>query len=259
MKLFRFPDIEQLRNAIRTVKDRCEYHKLPLPTLTFKGTVKLHGTNAGVVKDLTTGEIWVQSRGQIITPTDDNEGFAKFVAANSIVFQTMFKTAQDLYQPGDDQAKPTHIAIFGEWCGKGIMKGVAINQLDRRFVQFGIRAIVDQEDPIMNWMSPAIQAEVVKQGNGADVYCIHNFPTYEVEVDFSKPEIAQNEFVRITNEVEAECPVGKFFIANEVNGCEVSMENGKLISNKKIPSIVEIEVKKLLLTFPESTKLVLSI
>lgn len=47
--------------------------------------------------------------------------------------------------------------------------------------------------------------------NGAPIYCIEKFPTYKLEIDFADPAQAQNELVRITTDVEAECPVGKAF------------------------------------------------
>lgn len=217
MKHFGFPSIDQYRNAVRTVRDRCEYHGLPLPTITFQGTVKLHGTNAGVVQDLRTGEVWAQSREQCITPLSDNAGFARFVDDNGIVFKNLFKTVQDLCGSGDDLSKPTHLAIFGEWCGKGIMKGVAINQLEKRFVIFGVRVITDGEEPILRWLSSDQVKKIVNSDSprwpwpNDKIFCIYNFQTWELDIDFSKPELAQNELVRITNEVEAECPVGKFF------------------------------------------------
>lgn len=259
MKHFSFPSIEQFRSAVKTVRDNCDYHGRPLPTITFEGTVKLHGTNAGVVKDLSTGEIWAQSREQLITPGSDNAGFAQFVAVNGNTFQTLFDAAQDQCGLGADQLVPTHLAIFGEWCGKGIMKGVAINQLEKRFVVFGIRVIADSDEPKMYWLSSDQMRTVVASVNNDKIFCIVNFKTWTLDIDFAKPELAQNELVQITNDVEAECPVGKAFIASEVNGCEVWMNNGKLDSTKTIPPIVEVEVKKLFLFLPESTKIVLSV
>ena len=225
MKHFGFPSIDQYRNTIKTIKDRCEYHGLPLPTITFNGSVKLHGTNAGIVKDLSTGEIWAQSREQLITPESDNAGFARFVADNRIHFQQLFTIAQDLCGPGDAVLNPTHLAIYGEWCGKGIMKGVAINQLDKMFVIFGLRVINDVgETPVMRWFNCdelLILTGELQHPNGDGVmeldhtkpriFCIESFQTWQVDVDFSKPELAQNELSAITVAVEAECPVGKAF------------------------------------------------
>ena len=61
MKTFkRFPSIEQFRSVVKQVKDTSSYvgqdgegkpifdYTRPLPTITFTGTVKLHGTNAAI-------------------------------------------------------------------------------------------------------------------------------------------------------------------------------------------------------------------
>jgi hypothetical protein len=49
------------------------------------------------------------------------------------------------------------------------------------------------------------------QSNEQGIYHIGQFPTYEVEIDFENPELIQNTLIEITNKVENECPVGKFF------------------------------------------------
>jgi len=43
------------------------------------------------------------------------------------------------------------------------------------------------------------------------VYCIHDFPRYECEIDFDNPHMIQNELNKITELVGDECPVGKAF------------------------------------------------
>jgi len=60
--MIKYPSIEQFRNIIRKVKEKTDYvgkdtngdniylHTKDYPILEFKGTVKLHGTNAGIVK-----------------------------------------------------------------------------------------------------------------------------------------------------------------------------------------------------------------
>jgi hypothetical protein len=48
------------------------------------------------------------------------------------------------------------------------------------------------------------------------IYSIKEFPTYELEVDFTDPDAALAQAMAITNEVEQECPVGKAF---GVTGC----------------------------------------
>lgn len=60
--MIKFPSIEQYRNIIREVKTNHDYqgkdeseqpiyqHLSSYPIIKFEGTVKLHGTNASVVK-----------------------------------------------------------------------------------------------------------------------------------------------------------------------------------------------------------------
>jgi len=43
------------------------------------------------------------------------------------------------------------------------------------------------------------------------IYNINDFRTYQITVDFNYPELAQNRFVELVNDVENECPVGKAF------------------------------------------------
>src|SRR3990170_1416693 len=75
----------------------------------FANGICVHNTHGAYVES-PTGECWFQSRENIITPEKDNAGFA----------------------------------MFGEWCGGGIQKGVALNQLLKMFVIFGI-ALVDAD------------------------------------------------------------------------------------------------------------------
>ena len=89
-KFCSFPEIGQYRQIVKTITERERYigkdedgnkiydHSKMLPVQKWTGTVKQHGTNAGVTinKD---GEIWAQSRSNIITIQSDNAGFAFFV------------------------------------------------------------------------------------------------------------------------------------------------------------------------------------
>lgn len=219
MKHFGFPSIEQFRNIVRQVRDTCEYHQLPLPKIWFKGTVKIHGTNAGIVNDVNTGEIWTQSREQLITPKQDNAGFAAFVFKpdNHILFTKLFKKAQDLCVEEGILPGFTHIAIFGEWCGKGIMKNVAVNQLEKRFVVFGIRVIKyegENEDgaiQTLEWLTDSQVRQVIEIHSDHNVFNIYTFKNWSIQIDFANPELSVNKMVELTNEVEAECPVGAAF------------------------------------------------
>lgn len=47
--------------------------------------------------------------------------------------------------------------------------------------------------------------------NKKNIYFVDQFPTKTISIDFNNPERAQHELVKIMEEVEAECPVGKAF------------------------------------------------
>ena len=79
MTFYVYPSTEQFRRIVRSMKK--QYRDNQLPTITFQGTVKLHGTNAAIVshKD---GTLTIQSRGRILSAESDNAGFADFVLRN---------------------------------------------------------------------------------------------------------------------------------------------------------------------------------
>jgi hypothetical protein len=101
------------------------------------------------------------------------------------------------------------IVIFGEWCGRGIQKNVAISELDKMFVIFAVKLIFTNETS--QWIKTNSVSEPVTGEEEIRVYDIEEFPTYEIDIDFKYPEIAQNKMIEITEEVEKECPVGKHF------------------------------------------------
>lgn len=199
-----FPSIEQFRNVIRTVNERAKHHNVPVPKLWFHGTVKLHGTNAAVARTV-GGDLWAQSRTQIITPENDNAGFAAFVAANRAQFVALLDEAESY----DRASTGSVVAIYGEWCGGNIQKGVALNQLPKMFVVFAIRIKRGEENSF--WFLPS-QIRAVFGGcelTNEAIKNIEHFPSWDMDIDFANPALSQNALGEITAAVEAECPAGK--------------------------------------------------
>jgi hypothetical protein len=175
--------------------------------LKFEGTVKLHGTNAAVGID-NLCNVWFQSRDNIITPEHDNAGFAMFGTANMGVFLDI---ASEVVINATIDAVDTanyDVLIFGEWCGGNIQKNVAICQLPKMFVIFGI-ALVDAEGN-KTYLTRK-QVEDVTLGSSVDtnIFCIYQFPTFGCSIDFENPHEIVEFLNARTTEVEAECPVGK--------------------------------------------------
>ena len=212
-----FPSIEQFRNVVKHVRDRAKFHQVPVPTITFVGTVKLHGTNAAIcnyVDPKSDVEIWAQSRSNVITPESDNAGFAKFVVENNSVLIDLCDSVRDYIEGEPFMKKENIIAIYGEWCGSGIQKGVAISQLPKMFVIFAIAIIdaseIDQNGNVKyNWLSrDQIEAITDIVEFPSNIKSIYDFDTWEIDIDFNSPESVQNQLGRFTEEVERRCPVG---------------------------------------------------
>lgn len=186
-----YPSILQFRHAIKyaTYYPRDDY------TIDYIGTVKLHGTHTDIVQD-EDNNIIVQSRNRVITPNSDNLGFAAFVDNLSNV-GNLFKTIQQTL--GTDVKT---IMVCGEWCGKGIQKGVALSKVPPMWVIFDIK--VDGR-----WVNMSDFSHI--HDNKQNIYNILQFKTWRVTIDFKDYDKVQEDIIEITNEVEQECPVGLYF------------------------------------------------
>jgi len=111
------------------------------PVVLYWAKVKLHGTNAGV-KVTPDGQVFALSRSAVITPESDNAGFARFVHENQTEFAKLARPSGD-------------VIVYGEWCGKGIQKGVAVSEIaERVYAVFAVRMmrqggnelVVDREE-----------------------------------------------------------------------------------------------------------------
>jgi len=240
--MIKFPSIEQFRNVIRHVQTHSRFvgkdengdaiydHSKPLPTLKFRGTVKLHGTNAGIVYDMDTHQLTFQSRERELSLTSDNAGFMLAQMKNEEVWRDVARQVTHEILPHRDVAK---VAIFGEWCGAGIQKGVALTQLPKMFIIFAVKSVFG--DGTTQWVPVG---EIDLHLPEDNLFNIDTFPTYEIDIDFNFPEIAQNKMIEITEEVEKECPVGKAFF-NNMNGATVWLENGKVCSSVELTDEVK--------------------
>lgn len=218
MRMIKFPSIEQFRNIVADINRTYNFVGLdetgeaiydiskPKPVLTFKGTVKLHGTNAGVCFNMLEG-MWVQSRENIITPEKDNAGFAFFVETNRGAFQNLF---YDIMLRLNLDTNQNTISIYGEWAGKGIQKSVAIANLDKSFFIFGVKITPHPKDendkPVAYW----VDSSYLKCPE-ARIFNIEDYKTYSIDIDFNNPQLVQNQIIDMTIDVENECPVGKEF------------------------------------------------
>jgi len=208
-----FPKITLIKQIVQNVNHTAHYvgqdendqpiydHTILNPSLKFTGSVKLHGTNAGVCYSRAEG-IWAQSRKNVITIEKDNAGFAMFVERNKEAFQELFNQL-DEYIVDDN----TIITIFGEWAGGNIQKGVAINGLEKFFAIFGVKISITKENRF--WLTEDVYSKL--KNHDARIFNTLDWETYEIEIDFNNVEKSIQKLIDITDAVEKQCPVGKWF------------------------------------------------
>lgn len=252
-----WPDIRQFHQVRKDVQWRAQFtgkfdaDENPImdrtavaPKLMFEGTVKLHGSNAAVQlhKD---GSFVCQSRERIITPLADNAGFARFVETIPVAY---FDSLKELFPENWEV-----VAVFGEWAGPGIQKGVALTQLpNKSFFIFGAKVGNDEDSQwldVRNWPTD----------ESRNIFNIYNYPTFQLEIDFEAPDHAINRMNEITLEVEKECPVGKAFGHSGVGegvvwrsitpGWESSRYwykvKGQEHANSKVKKLASVDIEKL--------------
>lgn len=123
--------IERLHNVVRHLNLLKERDGTPQPVVTYRGKVKLHGTNCAV--QVRSEGVFMQSRTGLITPEADYKGFAKWATARGAG-----ASGGDHWRYFDSLTKD--ITIFGEWAGPGVEQGVALADLPEKvFAVFAIQ------------------------------------------------------------------------------------------------------------------------
>jgi len=267
MKQFkRFPSIEQFRSVIKQVKDTSSYvgqdeegkpifdYTRRLPTITFTGTVKLHGTNAAIGYSKQDG-LWCQSRERILSIEKDNAGFAFWVESNKGHFEnqlsliTVYSEAHDKYISHDT------VIMYGEWAGGNIQKGVGLSETNKAFYPFYLEYLEKGEV-----VEKAILLYGLTQDNwiydkDTNIYPITMFESYLIDIDFNCPELVQNKLAEITEAVENECPVAKYFGVSGIGeGVVWTAEwnnqvlrfkvKGEKHSSSKVKTLASVDVEK---------------
>lgn len=270
-----FPSIEQYRHVNATVNRQFNFvgldengeaiydHNKEKPTLRFKGTVKLHGTNAGICFNNEDG-MWAQSRENIITPESDNAGFAFFVESNREIFESMFAHVAEHH---NIDLNTNTISIFFEWAGSGIQKNVGISEIKKTAFIIGIKVTPHVENDEERKIKPAywIDSSNIRAVEKR-IYNILDFKTYEIDIDFNKPNESINKIIELTLEVENNCPVSKEFgvdgigegivFSTEFNGNVIRFKSKgekhagkskvktlKSVDNEKISALIELANK----------------
>ena len=191
-KFYGFGSIEQYRNF---VKDTQKYY--PNKKLMLQGTVKVHGTNASVVVK-PNGESYTQNKSRILSLKHDNMGFAAWHQSKAELFVRYAAMQRDIFK-----FKDADVIIYGEWAGKNIQKGVAVNEAQRFFYLFKVRLI--SEERIITNHPPIILAGDPRIVTAGDIWY------KELIFDSANPSSIVPQLEKYTKEVEEMCPVGAHF------------------------------------------------
>ena len=141
-ELIKWKSIEQFRNVVYFANNYLkEVHSLENFPIMYRGKVKLHGTNAAI--NFSRETVYAQKRNHIVSfrddkyPSDGHFGFTNFVAENF---------PDDVFALNNYHGiTANNVIVYGEWCGKGIQKGVASSQVEQKFFAiFAVKFVYDE-------------------------------------------------------------------------------------------------------------------
>lgn len=218
----KFPSIEALRNVqfkLRRAfqgddgKGNPVNPSVPLPTLTFRGTVKLHGTNAAAVLEVESGKMVYQSRDRQLSLSDDLFGFMNYMIERQDVVRRLALDALYTEESLRGRANPDYIAVFGEWAGASIQKtDIAVRGMDKIWAIVGVRLYYgDPNGELCEtlWLDP----DKIQNCNAHDhrIFNISEFGVHYLTLDMNDAARVEELIQAKTNEVDESCPIGRYF------------------------------------------------
>jgi hypothetical protein len=205
----RYGSTESFKNTVKNIQRLANYRKSveylgqddennPMldiitdnPIIEFTGFVKLHGTNASIQHFVDKDCFYFCSRERILSEGHDNYNFR----------ETM--TQYDLNLLFAKLNYKESCQIYGEWCGKGIQQNVAVSELERMFVIFGVKC-----DGVWQNLD---ELELEMPENRIFQINHPRFKRYSITIDFNNPQASEELLEAMVNEVEKCCPVGNAF------------------------------------------------
>lgn len=164
-----WPSIEQFHNVRRIFK---ALNPEGPHSISYRAKVKLHGTNAAV-HVTPEGELLCQSRERLITPGDDNCGFARWVHSHKDKWLKALR-------PGT--------VVYGEWAGPGVMKGVALGQIPEKV--FAVFAVLLYGREVEAVVTEPLAIKDLVMGTPAHILPWHGGLEVTVDWDASPEELA---------------------------------------------------------------------
>ncbi len=216
----KFPSLRQFRDVCKSVHkvnkggfshldedNNPVFKSTVLPKLDFEGTVKVHGTNAGICvwDDL---EVTYQSRNRLLGIGNDNAGFAGW--ATSVGEQYWIDHLAP-YLTTPEEGFQNGVFIYGEWCGQNIQGGVSITGMEKAFIVFSLIVVkVDKstgELVNMEFLDKDFY-ELDFENKGHRIFHTFDFETFEITLDFNDTDSMREILDTLRDKVEENCPVG---------------------------------------------------
>lgn len=223
MQLRKFPSIDQFRHVVEAVRHRAEYigqdandkpiydSARPKPRLTFQGTVKLHGTNAGIAFDLVEGTTEAQSRERILSLEEDHQDFCAW-SMSEVGAADLARLRKALLDGVARHAGETvALRVYGEWVGKSVNAKTGIGQLPTRWVIFDVLAT--HADGSEHWLDVNLASRDWQAFHNPDnttlIHFITDYQQFGMSIDFNDPGGALDGLEQLTMRVEESCPVAQ--------------------------------------------------
>lgn len=190
MKKFRSIDgLAKIFSHLRANADYHQKHYSSLPTLNFTGTVKIHGTNAGIrIESKNATTVTAQCKDREVSIEHENAGFGGYcMGLPAEVVQAIYQA----FNPNGDGV----LTVFGEWAGEGVQNGVGVSELSKHFIIFAAH-LNDTYIPVNKSFSL----------HEYRIYNIYEIPSYSIDINFAEPGDIEDQLSALTLAVEAECP-----------------------------------------------------
>ena len=199
----KYNSTDSYRNAVAQIRRSHVSYGQPLRTVTFEGTIKLHGTNAGV--RIRKDSIMPQSRERLLDIGCDNAGFAHFALGHEDYLRSLGEFIARFNNLTVEDA--SRYTIFGEWCGGNIQSKVGLNSLDKHFVVFQVFDHETERYINRDWMRVLLESDILTaKFNMVGIHFIYEVAPFELTINFAEPEQYTAELERLTLEVEESCP-----------------------------------------------------
>lgn len=227
----KYPSTGQFRNVVSAIRNKTRFVGLDetnepvydttkrCPVVPYIGTIKVHGTNGSLImfEDQT---IYCQSKERLLSFGYDNANFWAYM--QGVDKEALFNKVKNIYTASGKQIEYP-IIIAGEWAGQGIQKGVAVSEVPKFFMVFGVK-VGEAWQPMKEYKDISDHSK--------RIFNALDFPYFEVNIDFNEPENVQNFLVETTMQVEKQCPVGLQLGSDGIGeGCVWKPLSGELSEN----------------------------